>query len=275
MNLNLTRCVCLLLCACSASDPQKSPVTDAGGSDVNKRDSEIVVPEEDAGPSFTVSGIVQDTDGRAWAGATVQVCGKICNLAFADAKGVWSTPTHPEGKHLRVDGAIDEIRLFSPVIYHLSVTGDLALPAPTLLVVTPPATPLLPWLHDVTVGELTLSLDSSKLTLPPNVTVAAVSSVRVPKAAWPPYDVGAKTVLAMWAMNAYATRSSVAVPVSIAVAGVTLGLAPGDAAVLLSVDPDTGLLIEPATATVSAKGDAIVTDSAQGLRRLTWVVLAR
>ncbi len=261
----------LLLGACSSVSSQ--PAADASAPDASKRDAAIVIPEEDAGPSYQVSGTVQDTDGKPWAGAAVQVCGKVCNLAFADAKGAWSTMTAPEGKHLRVDGAADDIRLFSPVVYHLDVTSDLALAQPIALPVTPPALLLPAGSHDAVVAELTLTLDPAKLILPPNVVAAAVSAVRVPKPAWPPYDVGAKSIVAMWALSAYATRSSIVVPVSIANA--TVGLAPGDHASLLSVDPDSGQLVEPATVTVTAQGDAIVVDPGQGLRRLTWIVLVK
>ncbi|CAN5226606.1 hypothetical protein BH09MYX1_BH09MYX1_37010 [soil metagenome] len=113
----------LTLAACST--PADVTPVDAG-KDVTKKDGSFIPPDEDAGPSYKVSGTVVDTAAKLYAGAAVQVCGNVCNVAFADTTGAWAAEgIKPEGKHLRVEGAPSDGRHWTPVVYHIEVNADL------------------------------------------------------------------------------------------------------------------------------------------------------
>ena len=256
-----------LVFACS-SPTASTPGVDAG-KDVHK-DAFVPPPDEDAGPTYRVSGNVLDTAAKPWSGAAVQVCGTVCNVAFADAAGAWTADSiSPEGKHLRVEGAPKDGRNWTPVVYHIEVNADLVVTTPTIVPETPTPIALTAGSKVVNVGEVSITFDDATLTGSTHV----FSDVRVPKTIWPPYDAAGKTIVAMWGLIPFGAKSPTPMPVSLDAS--TLGLAAGDKVTLFSVDSDTGLLVEPVPATVSSDGTRVVSDSGSGLLHLTWIVLAK
>lgn len=254
------------LAGCSTSDP--SAVVDAG-KDVAKRDA-FVLPPEDAGPVYRLTGKVIDTAGKPYDGAAIQICGKICTVAFADSTGAWlAQGITPEATHLRVEGKPNDGRNWSPAVFHIALTADTDFLTPTVVPETPPPVALTAGEKTMTAGEVAITFDDAKLTGSTHV----FSSVRVLKKDWPTYDASGKTIVAIWALLPFGAKSLTPMPVTLDVS--TAGLTGGEKVTLFAVDPDSGLLTEPTAATVSNDGKQASSDSGTGLLRLTWIVLAK
>lgn len=261
-------CITLALVACGTSPTSPTDATDAG-----KKDSAVLV---DAGSAAVeLSGAIIDMKGNPWPLARVLVCGSLppCDVSFSNVAGAWSMRTSPEAKVLRIEGEANDGRFWSPVVRPVDLIRDLAISPPIVLPETPAPQPLTNLAQPITSGEITVTLDPAKLVLPATVAASAFAAVRVPQTAWPPYDAGGRTILAMWAFNPYGTRSIDPIAVTIDNVQANLALAPNETVTILSVDPSTGLLVEPATATLAVA--KIITDNGQGLRRLTWMVVAK
>lgn len=252
--------------ACSTTPD--ATVVDAGN-DVAKKDA-FVAPDDDAGPTFRVSGTVVDTTTKPYEGAAVQVCGTVCIVAFADPQGAWAADgIVPEPKHLRVEGKPSDGRSWTPVVYHIDVAADLVVAAPTIVPETPPPVTLTAGLKTQTAGDVALTFDDAKLTQSSHL----FASVKIAKAAWPPYDAKPKTLVAMWGMLPFGAKSSVPIPVSLDVTG--LGLVANEKVSVFAVDADSGLLTDETPATVSSDGNHVTTENGTGLNRISWIVLAK
>ena len=103
------------------------------------------------------------------------------------------------------------------------------------------------------------------------MTSAYAAGIRVVPAAWPTYDTQGKTVLAMWALNPFAARSSKAIAATVKN---VFGLSAGAKLAMRAVDDAKGTLLPEIPLTVSNDASTITTDSG-GLDRLTWVVLVQ
>lgn len=251
---------------CSTADP--SAIVDAG-KDAPKRDA-FVPPDEDAGPTYRITGKVIDTAGKPYDGSAVQVCGNVCTVAFADSTGSWiADGIVPEDKHLRVEGKPNDGRSWSPAVFHFVVTKDLDLLEPTVVPETPPPVAVTAGLKTTTVGEVGVTYDDSKLTGSTHV----FSSVRVAKKDWPPYVATGKTIVAIWALLPFGAKSPAPMPVTLDVS--TAGFTGGEKVTMFAVDADSGLLTDATPATVSNDGKQATSDSGAGLLRLTWIVLAK
>jgi hypothetical protein len=121
-------------------------------------------------------------------------------------------------------------------------------------------------------GDLTLlAVDPAALTLSGNVTTPYVAGIRVQQATFPAYDTQGKTVVAMWALNPFATRSNK--PISATIKN-SFGLSAGAKLAMRAVDDVKGTLLSEIPMTVSNDAAMITTD-AGGLDRLTWLVLVQ
>lgn len=266
MRHTLVLFVLAAVAGCSTSDP--ATIVDAG-KDAPKRDA-FIAPEEDAGPSYRVTGKVIDTTGKPYDGSAIQVCGNVCNVAFADSTGSWiAEGIAPEPKHLRVEGKPSDGRNWSPAVFHIVVSTNMDILEPTVVPETPTPIAVTAGLKTTTVGEVGVTYDDSKLTGSTHV----FSSVRVAKKDWPPYDASGKTIVAVWALLPFGAKSPAAMPVSLDVS--TAGFTGGEKVTMFAVDADTGLLTDPTPTTVSVDGKTATSDSGGGLLRLTWIVLAK
>lgn len=254
------------LAGCSSSEAT-APVD--AGKDVAKRDA-FVLPPEDAGPSYRVTGKVIDTAGKPYDGSAIQVCGKVCTVAFADSTGAWvAQGIVPEQDHLRVEGKPNDGRFWSPAVFHIVVNADLDILQPTVVPEAPAPVALTAGEKTTTVGEVSMTFDDAKLTGSTHV----FSSVRVANKDWPAYDAPGKTIVAVWALLNFGAKSPTPMPVTLDVS--TAGFTGGEKVTLYAVDVDSGLLTDATPATVSIDGKQATTDSGGGLLRLTWIVLAK
>ncbi|CAN5226478.1 hypothetical protein BH09MYX1_BH09MYX1_37000 [soil metagenome] len=142
---------------------------------------------------------------------------------------------------------------------------------PTIVPETPPPIALTAGSKVVTACDVAMTFDDAALVGSTHV----FSSVRIAKAAWPPYDAGGKTIVAMWGLLNFGAHGSAPIPVSLDVTGQGLGFSGGEKVMLYSVDADSGLLTDPTAATVSIDGNHVTTGSGAGLTRITWIVLAK
>jgi hypothetical protein len=270
MNESSVVALALVLVACSAPPVPSEP--DAGA-DAHAKDSaalDVAVAPDDSGPAkITVSGDVVDMQGAPWANAKVQVCSSaLCTLGNADGSGAFAVQV-PAGNHYHViarpppsdpregsaglgvlaDALVADTTLASPV--PIPITGAHASLAAPAAVTT----------------DLTLTANAADVAFNGS---AYFSGVSVEQAKWPAFVVAGKTILAMWALDPWGTRTNPGKTIAVTIAN-SFGLAPGDIASVYAVNETTAELGTPTQATVSTDGATL---SGATLDRVTWVVLA-
>lgn len=225
----------------------------------------------------TLVGVVRDDTGAPLADAFLGLCADACWASASAADGSFAYENVPAGDYhldVRVDGTpgnADVQPTTGTISIAMSLAVDETLELPPLFVPDPgTATLLSAGNQDVTLGELTLTIDPSSWALPFGVDAPYVAAVRVPEMQWPPNPIDGAEVVARWALNPYGTLSDTPMPLSITN---DFGLAPDATVGVYTLNPSTGLLEHEATATVRADGTII--EAPAGITRVTWVVLAR
>lgn len=247
----------IALVACGA--PEASS-TDAG-----------VVGEAGAA-AIAVRGDVIDAQGAPWASALVQVCSEtLCTLGNADAQGAFSVQV-PAGDryHVIARPSPSDAREGSAGFFVQSavLTSDTALGAPIPIPITGAhvAADASGSISGNVASDLALSASASDVAFYGDAYFAGAS---VPESAWPAFSIEGKTILAMWALNPWATHANPNATIAVTIAN-HFGLAANDVASVYVVNETTAELGAANVATVSADGASI----ASSVDRLTWIVLA-
>jgi hypothetical protein len=267
--VSLLRALPLVATACSSDVPGAADAAP----DVH-HDAHFVVDSgvDEPTPAFTVTGRVVDSTGASWANAHMQICDTICYLGTAGADGVFTMGIKPTGTYaIDATGALGDGRSASRTVYARLIDQDVTLG--DIAVYETGAGQTLTSQKDVAIdGDLTLlAVDPSALTLSGNVTTPYAAGIRVQKATFPTYDTQGKTVVAMWALNPFATKSSK--PIAVTIKN-SFGLAAGAKLAMRAVDDVKGQLLAEVPLTVSTDAMTITTDSG-GVDRLTWIVLVQ
>ena len=263
--------VLLLVLATGCSD--SAPDAGDAAADV-KHDTHVVLEAaiEEPAPAHIATGRVIDATGAPWPGARMQICASICYAFNAGADGVFSASIGKSDTYaVDATSALADGRSASRTVYARLIDQDVALG--DIVVQETGAGQALSSTKDVAVdADLTLlAVDPSALTLPAGVTSAYGAGVRVKAADFPVYDASGKTVVAMWALNPFAAKSSKPIAVTIKNA---FGLAANAKLAMRAVDDAKGTLLAEIPMTVSSDATTITTDSG-GLDRLTWIVLVQ
>ncbi len=266
--MRLVALLALVCVACSA--PAPTTTSPEGGA------PEASAPEtgtdEDTGTPIamaSVSGDVVDSQGAPWAAAKIQVCSEtVCTLGNANASGAFhvSVPAN-DHYHVIAHPPPTDAREGSAGLFVLAdlVTADVALGSPVPIFVTGAHATL--GAPAAVTNDLTLTANASDVSFYGD---AYFSGVSVPQSAWPAFAIAGKTILAMWALNPWGTRTNAQKTIAVSIAN-HFGLAAGDAASVYAVNETTAALGAASAATVSSDGTTI--DGAT-IDRVTWVVLA-
>lgn len=225
----------------------------------------------------TLVGVVRDEAGEPLADAFLGLCADACWASASAADGRFTYEGVPAGDYhldVRLDGTPGDADV-QPTTGTISIAMTLAvdetLELPPLFVPDPgAATVLHAGIQNVTLGQLTVTVDPASWSMPFGIDTPYLAAVRVPEMQWPPNPVDGAEVMARWALNPYGTISGTAMPLTITN---DFGLAPGATASVYTLNPSNGKLENETTATVSADGTTL--EAATGISRVTWVVLAR
>jgi hypothetical protein len=262
----------IVLVGCGASPASSAP--DAG-TDAHAKDSaalDVATTPDDAGPAkITVSGDVVDMQGAPWANAKVQVCSAaLCTLGNADGAGAFAVQV-PAGSHYHV---IARPSPNDPL--QASASAGLGVLADTLVADTALASPVpipITGAHASLAAPAAVTTD---LTLAANAADVAFSGeayfsgVSIPQASWPAFVIAGKTILAMWALDPWGTRTTPGKTITVTIAN-SFGLAPSDVASVYAVNEATAELGAPTEASVSSDGTTL---AGATIDRVTWIVLA-
>ncbi len=256
--------VAILFCvACSAS-PAVS--VEAGAGDASD-------DAADASASIRVTGAVVDTQNAPWAAAKIQVCSEtLCTLGDANASGAFDVQV-PAGNlyHVIARPSPSDAREGSAGLFVLQtmLTSDTALAAPIPIPVTGAH------LTQGDAGNISGEV-ASDLTLTANANDVGFdgdvffSGVAIPQNQWAAFSIEGKTILAMWALNPWGTRTNSGKSIGVSITN-HFGLNAGDAVSVYAVNETTAALDPPTQASVSP--DAATIDGAT-IDRLTWIVVA-
>lgn len=266
----------LFLVACGggavtgASDA--GPTHDASAPDAAADDASD--PGSDAAPTamIHVSGVVVDAQNAPWAAAKIQVCSaSVCTLGNADASGAFDVSVlandhyhviaHPSPTDSR-DGSAG-IGVFPSIL-----SSDAALAAPVVLPVTGARTNVSGAFDAHVTTDLELAGTAADLDY---ASAAYVAAVRVDSAAWPAFSIPNQTILAIWALNPWGTRTLPSKTIAVTIQN-GFGLSAGDTASVYALSETTADLGTPTTATVSPDSTTL---TGATIDRLTWMVLAR
>jgi hypothetical protein len=226
-----------------------------------------------------ITGVVVDLQSQPVAGASVALCGAPCQKVLTDAAGIYEfADVAPQSYSLRVElpgaAATDYGKVVIPIYgYDPAQTPVRALPR-TVLPRLGAATALGAATQTVAIDSvLSLTVDPSRLTLPPGSGAAQLAGVRIPPALYPDFCLpsGDGRVLAEWALGPFAATSSASIDVHIADG---LGLAPGSGVVLISVDPELGRPLRQGLGKVAADGRSIDSLSGMGVQGVTWLIVS-
>jgi hypothetical protein len=259
----------LLLVGCGTA-PADTP--DAAADARHDTRSILDSPVDEPTPAYTVTGRVMDATGTPWPSARMQICDTICYLGTAGSDGAFKMTITPMGAYaVDATNALSDGRSASRTVFSSTIAQDTALG--DLVVQETGTGQALSAPADVAIdANLTLlAVDPAALTLAAGVTSAYAAGIRVVSAAFPTYDTQGKTVVAMWALNPFSTKSSK--PIAVTVKNV-FGLAAGAKLAMRAVNDLTGVLLPEIPLTVSTDASTITTDSG-GLDRLTWIVLVQ
>jgi hypothetical protein len=262
----MRRLALAFLVACGA--PAET-LADAGKDASVDRHTDVVAPEQEASTTstLTVSGNVVDTSDAPWANAKVQVCSSaLCTIGNADTKGAFAVQV-PSGNryHVIARPPPNDPREGSAGLGVLADTlvADTTLDAPIRIPVTgahasSPA---------AVTPDLTLTANMADVSFSGE---AYFSGVSIAQAQWPAFVVPGKTILAMWALDPWGTRTSPGKTIAVTIAN-TYGLASGDTVSVYAVNETTAELGTPTQGTVSTDGATI---AGATIDRVTWIVLA-
>jgi len=255
-----------LLVGCGAGE---TSLPDAGKDASADRAPDVATPEQEASTTtpITVSGEVVDTSGAPWANAKVQVCSSaLCTIGSSNGAGAFAVQVPPGNRyHVIARPAPSDAREGSAGLGVLADTlvADTTLAAPIHVPVTgahasSPA---------AVTPELTLVANPADVSFSGEAYFAGVS---VAQSQWPAFDVPGKTILAMWALNPWGTRTNPGKTIAVTIAN-GFGLAAGDAVSVYAVNEGTAELVGPTPGTVSTDGTTI---GGATIDRVTWIVLA-
>ena len=260
----------LVLVGCSAPPASSEPDASA---DAHVKDSaalDAATTPDDSGPAkITVSGDVVDMQGAPWANAKVQVCSTaLCTLGNADGTGAFAVQV-PSGSHYHV------IARPSPSDPREGSAG-LGVLADTLVADTALASPVPIPITGAHASLAAPAAVTSDLTLTANAADVAFSAeayfsgVSIAQPSWPAFVVAGKTILAMWALDPWGTRTNPGKTIAVTIAN-SFGLAANDVAAVYAVNETTAELGAEAQATVSSDGTML---TGATIDRVTWIVLA-
>jgi len=241
-------------------------------------DAAVVVPNDsgttqEAAASFHVSGTVVDSSNAPWSGAKVQVCGAgVCNLGNVDQAGAFRVSVPPgAGYDVVARPAAGDPRGQSAGLDLVGdVNGDVAITAP--IVIPNMGTK---FALDADAGaqaaavtsDLTLTAAASDLSFYGDAYLAGAA---VPSASWPPFVIAGQTIVAMWALDPWATDANPGKTIGVTIAN-GFGLAPGDVVSVYAVNEQSVELGPASQGTVTADGTQI---TGATVDRVTWIVLA-
>jgi hypothetical protein len=258
----------LLGCSSTPDDTTLDAATDAH----KAKDVVFEATVDEPLPTHMATGRVVDSTGAPWPSARMQICASICYAFTAGNDGTFSANIGQVGTYaVDATNAASDGRSASRTVYSRLIDQDVAF-GDIVVEETGAGTTLSSTQNVAVDADLTLlAVDPSAITLPAGVTNMYAAGIRVAKPAFPAYDASGKTILAMWALNPFAAKSSK--PIAVTIKN-SLGLAANAKLAMRAVDDTTGLLLAEIPMTVSSDATTITTDSG-GLDRLTWIVLVQ
>lgn len=232
--------------------------------------------QEPASPDPGIAGVLADEAGEPLAWVNVMACTTtVCYYADSDADGRFLFPIDNgfSGVLKTAPTPVAGERLTSPMVpLHLDAgefvdIGRIHAPGIGPGHRVEPSTS---GLVRVDAGDgLTLALDPGELEALPGQSITEVAARRIPDSLVPVYpDIDPDTIVAVYAIHPFATKS--AVPVGIDIAS---DLPAGTPVTFRTIDSIDGTLSDPVAGT--ATGEALVSESEVGITNLTHLIVQR